>query len=293
MSLRIPEVSKEQIAEARAINYRRTSELRVETLGQARQFVDQVGFCHFWPIKDVEMPSLFHAVAGQVRSVPKEHNDPDLGKCWGWKDQSLGKHWWYYGKLLRKRATFVSLDCLPTFYACSENYGDIHDYLEEYRDGTLSAEAKVIYEALLEQGPLDTVRLRRETQMSAESSKSRFDRALVELQTGLKVLPIGVAETGAWNYSFVYELLQRHFPDLVERARHISRSGAQQKLVQTYLDNVVSVERKVIGQVFHVMRWTSSELDEAVEKLLQDRQIVEITLKETSNKQLATNHLLR
>jgi hypothetical protein len=55
------------------------------------------------------------------------------------------------------------------------------------------AGAKAIYEAPLEHGPLDTVRLRREARMSAESAKSRFDRALVELQVGLKVLPIGVA----------------------------------------------------------------------------------------------------
>lgn len=53
----------------------------------------------------------------------------------------------------------------------------------------MTAEAKVIYEALLEHGPLDTIRLRREAHMSAESAKSHFGRALMELQVGLKVLP--------------------------------------------------------------------------------------------------------
>ena len=60
-------------------------------------------------------------------------------------------------------------------------------------------EAKTIYEAILENGPLDTVRLRRETRLSAESAKSRFGRALMELQVGLKLLPIGVARTSAWD----------------------------------------------------------------------------------------------
>ena len=41
---------------------------------------------------------------------------------------------------------------------------------------------------------------------------------------GLKILPIGVAEAGAWNYAFVYEILQRHFPDLPEQAQPIKRS---------------------------------------------------------------------
>ena len=76
----------------------------------------------------------------------------------------------------------------------SENYGSLDDYLQEYADGLMTADAKAIYEVLLEHGPLNTIRLRREARMSAESAKSRFGRALVELQVRLKVLPIGVAE---------------------------------------------------------------------------------------------------
>jgi hypothetical protein len=94
----------------------------------------------------------------------------------------------------------------------------------------MTAEAKAICEASLEHGPLDTVRLRREARMSAESAKSRFDRALVELQVGLKVLPIGVAEAGAWRYAFVYEIVQRYLPDLPEQARPIGRGEARRQV---------------------------------------------------------------
>lgn len=54
-----------------------------------------------------------------------------------------------------------------------------------------AVQTHAIYEAILENGPLDTVRLRREARMSANgnavsaSAKSRFDWALVELQVGL------------------------------------------------------------------------------------------------------------
>ena len=54
--------------------------------------------------------------------------------------------------------------------------------------------------------------------MSAESAKSRFDRALVELQVVLKIVPTGVAEEGAWNYAFTCELLQCWFPGIPARA---------------------------------------------------------------------------
>jgi hypothetical protein len=273
-------------------NYRRTPERRLRTVEEARAFVDEVGFCHFWPIKGAELPNLFHAIAGRVRPVPMEHGDPDISKCWGWKDQSLGKRWWYYGKLLRRRATLVSLDVLPAFYACTENYGDLLDYLEEYRAGTMTAEAKWIYDALLEYGPLDTIRLRREARMSAESAKSRFDRALVELQVGLKVLPIGVAEVGAWNYAFTYELFQRWFPEVPEQARAIKRSEARRVLVQRYLDNVVAADRKMIAKVFHVLKWTSRELDRTIAALLEEGKIQEVQVKGMKQLQLVPTTFL-
>lgn len=282
----------DEIERRREFNYRRTPERRVRTIEEARAFVEEVGFCHFWPIKGVELPNLFHAIAGRVRPVPMEHDDPDISKCWGWKDEALDKRWWYYGKFLRRRATLISLKELPYFYALSENYGDLSDYLEEYRAGMLTAEAKRIYEALLEHGPLDTIRLRREAHMSAESAKSRFDRALVELQVGLKVLPIGVAEAGAWRYAFIYEIVQRHFPDLPERARQITRSEARCSLVLQYLDNVVAADRKMISKVFHVLKWTPTELDRTIATLLREDKIREVQVKGVKHSQLVSTRAL-
>lgn len=271
-------ITLEWITEQRAYRYHRTSDRCVQTIQDARAFVDEIGFCHFWPIKNVEMPNLLHAIAGQVRPVPAEHNDPDGSRCWGWKDQSLGKRWWYYAKLLRRKATLVSLDLLPSFYACSRNFGGLDDYLHEYKDGTLTSEAKQIYEALLEHGPVHTIRLRKEAHMSADSAKSRFERALTELQIGLKVLPIGIAQAGAWRYAFIYEIVQRHFPDLPHRARQIKRSEARRKLVLTYIDNVVAVERSAIRRVFHVLDWTPTELDRTLATLIDQEAIYKTQL---------------
>ena len=266
-------LSQDQVLTRRNLRYRRTLDRRLQTVEDARAFVQEVGFCHFWPIKGVEMPNLFHAIAGQARAVPNAHDDPDLSKCWGWKDGALGQRWWYYGKLLRRKATLVSLQLLPYFYACSPNFGGLDDYLQEYRDGKLTVEAKQIYEALLKHGPLHTVRLRKEARMSAESAKSRFDRALTELQVGFKVLPIGVAEAGAWRYAFVYDIVQRHFPDLPGKARQIKRSEARKVLVSQYLDNVVAAERDMIRKVFHVLNWTTKELDRTIAALCGDNAI--------------------
>jgi hypothetical protein len=162
----------------------------------------------------------------------------------------------------------VSLDVLPSFYASSRNFGELDDYMQEYRAGTLTSEAKNIYEALLKHGPLHTIQLRKEAHMSADSAKSRFDRALTELQIGLKVLPIGVAEAGAWRYAFVYEIVQRHFPDLPQKARQLKQSKARRNLVLRYVDNVVATDRPTIERVFHILDWIPSALDRTIETLI-------------------------
>ena len=97
----------------------------------------------------------------------------------------------------------ISFDLLPCFYALSENYGAYEeDYLTLYEQGRLTSEAKAIYEALLDKGRLDTVELRRHTHMSSPASEGRFNRALTDLQTDFKILPVGVTQSGAWHYAF-------------------------------------------------------------------------------------------
>jgi len=56
---------------------------------------------------------------------------------------------------------------------------------------------------------MDTVALRRKVGLSSKESKYRFERALLELQADMKILPTGVAEAGAWNYAFIYDIVPR------------------------------------------------------------------------------------
>ncbi|MGH2592067.1 MAG: AlkZ-related protein [Anaerolineae bacterium] len=262
-------VSKAKLTRARDLRYRRKPSLRLKTPADAVRFVNELGFCFLWPITGVEMPSLWAAVAGD-RPVADEHDDPGH-VTWGWKDQSLDKRWWHYAKLLRGKATLVSLDTLPYFYALSENFGGPDDYLEEYRAGRLSIEAKTIYEVLRDGGAMDTVRLRREARMSADSSKTRFEKALTDLQKGLKILPVGVAEAGAWRYAFVYELVDRWFPDLPASARTIARTQARVTLVRRYVGNVIAIAPAAVTRLWG---WRKDETEAAIAHLVESGEIV-------------------
>ena len=258
-------LTKHDLIDAREVRYRRRMNLRVTTKEQAIDFVNDVGFCFLFPIQGVEMPSLWDAIAGRVMKTTNKHTGYEIERTWGWKDDSLDKKQWYYGKLLRHKATLVGLKFLPNFYALSENYGDYeHDYLEEYRLGQMTAEAKQVYEAVLKHGALDAVRLRRESRLSSEANKGRFDKALTDLQVGLKVLPVGIAPVGAWRYAFIYELLPRWLPDIPDRARKIGRAEARRKVLDQYLRNVIGISIPSAARVFG---WPIKETQQTAEAL--------------------------
>jgi len=264
-----------QILRLRDAVWRRRRELRLRSPAEARRFVKKMGYCLFWPAHGVEMPNLLQAIAGNARPLSSGYDDPAIGKSWNWKDDSLDKRWWYYGKLLRKRATLVSFDLLPAFYALSENYGDPQDYLIDYQEGRLSAEAKAVYEALLEQGPLDTVRLRQEARLAGTQAKARFERALRELQSNLKILPTGVAEAGAWRYAFIYDLVDRWFPGLPEQARPITTRQARRMILGAHVRHLVAVERRHAGSA---LGWRPADVESTLQRMFEDGDLVQIEL---------------
>ena len=255
----------ERLQTYRAATYHLRPELRVTTKEQAVDFVDERGFVYFWPIKDVTMPSLWAAVAGD-RPVPDEHDDPGH-VTWRWKDEMLGARRWHYAKVLRKKATFIALGVVPTFYALSENYGEPEeDYLLQYQEGRMTFEAKTVYETLLKEGPLDSLSLRKAARLASKESDSRFNRALEMLQGDFKVLPTGVSQAGAWKYAFIYDLVHRFYPDLPDRARPIRQAEARRALAELYLRSVGIAQTRDFNMLFG---WTKPDTEAAITALVQ------------------------
>ena len=237
----------------------------ITTRDEAVAFVNERGFVYFWPIRAVLLPSLWVAVAGD-RPVADEHDDPGH-VTWGWKDSLLGSRAWYYGKVLRKKSTMIAMQAVPYFYALSENYGSPEeDYLTLYEQGRLTIESKAVFEALLAEGPLDTIALRRASRMTSKDSDSRFNKALADLQADFKIIPVRVAQAGAWNYAFVYDLVHRVYPDLPEQARFIGELDARQKLAELYLSSVGAAQLRDLTKLFG---WRPAEAEGVVEHLLR------------------------
>lgn len=257
----MPMLTLDRIQEYRAETYCLRG--RFTRREQAVAFVNERGFVYFWPIKEVPLPSLWVAAAGD-RPVADKHDDPGH-VTWGWKDELLGKRVWYYAKVLRKRATFISLAVLPFFYALSENYGEPEkDYLLQYDAGRMTFEAKSVYETLLTEGPLDTISLRKAARLTSKASDSPFNRALETLQADFKIVPIGVAQAGAWKYAFIYECLHQYHPELAEQARPIRQAAARRKLVELYLRSVGAAQPRDLALLFG---WPRGEITAAVDAL--------------------------
>lgn len=238
---------------------------RLKTKDEAIDFVKERGFIYFWPIKEVLLPSLWVAVAGD-RPIADKHDDPGH-ITWSWKDSSLGTHDWYYAKVLRKKATLIAMDVVPYFYALSENYGDPEgDYLALYEQGCLSQEAKVIYEVLLYEGAADTIRLRVATRMTNRESESRFNRALAELQSDFKVIPVAVTQAGSWHYAFSYDLVFRHYPEIIEQARFITPRQARLKLIELYIRSLGAV---TINDIVRLFQWQTNQVLQDIQTLAE------------------------
>jgi len=258
----LPTVSPARLRAYRARTFRLTRSLRLRTPEQAVRYVNERGFVFFWAIEGIDLPSLWTAVAGD-RPVASEHDDPGH-VTWGWKDEQLGRRRWFYGKLLRGKSMMVSLQTLPCFYALSDRLGDLDDFELAYESGRLSREARAVADVLLQHGAQHTVALRRLARLSSEASKAPFDKAISDLQRGLWVLPIGVAEAGAWRYAFIYELVDRWFPAAAQKARRITRGEAQRHLAKLYLDSVGTAAPSALRKLF---RWPAPEVEAALQAL--------------------------
>ncbi len=265
----MPTLDLKKLNSHRVRTFRLPPSPRVTSPKAALEFVNTRGFIYFWPIKGIDLPSLWTAVAGN-RVVADKHDDPGH-VTWGWKDNALGKKTWYYAKILRHKATMISLDIAPYFYALSENYGSPEeDYLFAYEEGRLTQAAKQVYEALLKEGMLNTIDLRRAAKLT-NAKESEFNKALEVLQSDFKILPVGVSDAGAWKYSFIYEIVTRHYPDLQEKARFIGEGQARTKVAELYFNSVGAAQERDVSKLFG---WQKELTARTIAGLVEKRKLI-------------------
>jgi hypothetical protein len=79
----MPTLDLKKLNSHRAKTYRLSPFSRVHSPKAAREYVNERGFIYFWPIKGIDLPNLWTAVAGN-RVVADKHDDPGH-ITWGWR----------------------------------------------------------------------------------------------------------------------------------------------------------------------------------------------------------------
>jgi hypothetical protein len=224
----------------------------VKTAGDAVRFIDAAGFCVLFPVKNVPLPSLYHAMA---RRIPITW-DKYTAKLWEWKDELPRRRRAFYAKYFKSRGTFISLKMLPHFLATRESAAGPGAAADFYAAGRISEGARRIWEALAAEGPLATLELRRVCEMEGTAGNPRFKRAMLELQCLLIVTHFGTAqESEAWA-SNRFELVSRAFPKQFEQARRITPVTARTVLARKYRS---MYPRATLMQVARLFGWSKTE----------------------------------
>lgn len=258
----------------RGPRYRLSVDLKVGTRHEAVRFINQAGIVLLFPGEGLPLPDLWSAINGYERKLPKHHHDSALSKTWDWKDTIPARKEAWYGKLVRGKPALVSLDDLPAIYALSNNYGELDDYLEAYSDGLLSKEGKDVYEALLENGPMPTSELRKKVGMGGGGDNARrFERAIAELQTDLKIVKSGISDSNRWKYCYIYDLLVRWMPTLGEKARAYNTRTAMRHLIRRYLEVSVAGQIALFPRLFG---WDPGVTERVVNEMLADGSLEQI-----------------
>ena len=228
----------------------------IRTASDAVRFIDHVGFCLLFPVKNVALPSLYYVMA---RRIPITW-DKYTAKLWEWKDELPRRRRAFYAKYFKGRGTFISLKFLPHFLAMRESAAAPQNAEQFYAAGRIALGARVIWQALAEQGSLATLELRHACKMDTKAGNARFKKAMLELQCLLLVTHSGAEqETDAWA-SNRFELVARAFPEQVEQARKISPKAARTTLALKYRSLYPAAP---VMQIARLFGWSRAEAEAA------------------------------
>jgi hypothetical protein len=215
----------EQFEEHRDEHWCREGTRQVQTVLDAEQFIEHVGFASCLTDSRRPGPSLYVAVCGRRDAVMPRNvqTDEEASLTWGLKDQTMSRGRMYYAKLARGRAMFLAPRMIPHFHA-------IWGVRRAEEPRRLSRNARAVLHVLRREWEMGTADLRNE---SGVRGRTAFTRALDELQAGMIVVPSEVLYQPTFTY--VWTLGVGRFPDAL-RAR-MNRDVALKEIARCFLNS--------------------------------------------------------
>jgi hypothetical protein len=229
---------------------------KLRTLDEAAAFVDGAGMCLLFACRDIPLPKLYDCAADGVN-------------WWPWKDLLQEKKLAYGGRIVRRKATLVSMELLPAFYAVYQTGGGYAMYEEEYYWGRLGELANRVAEHLDRNGPTPTDVLRRAVVPSGKQHTRSFHAALLELQSKFKVVTVGLEDRG-WGVRAL-DLFVNWVPEKIDRrAERMERREALKSILEAFVSTAGAVPEAAAARAFG---WHSAEALAAVDSLIESGRI--------------------
>src|SRR5438132_4472137 len=238
---------------------------RVRNADQLVAMVDELGFCFaFTDSGDVPIPACFDHLS-------TNDTDRKWGWMWGWKDELAEAKRLYYGRLLVKKPTFVSMKMLPIFYATFGRAGEPDDHLDDVRAGRLSEVARRVIEFLAQRGETQTKRMRGELGITSPEGRLQYAKAVDELQRLMYVARVRAVGEGREDYNYTYDLFVRRYPETVRAAERASSADAMSALLAHLLGLSGGVTERQVTKLFD---WSEDRVAHVARRLEMKKALV-------------------
>lgn len=252
------------LAEHRA---RITQQHRVRNADQLVKMVDALGMCFaFTPAEGLPIPACFDHLS-------TSDDDRKWGWMWGWKDELAEEKRLYYGPILARKPTFVSMRLLPVLYATSGRAGEPDDHLEDVRSGRISDIGRRIIEFVAQKGESQTRRMRAELGITSKEGRTQYDRALDEVQRLMYVARVKAVGEGREDYNYTYDLFVRRYPEVVKAAEPMSSADARARILERAVGLAGALTTRQAAKLFD---WGDVPLHRAAERLAAERALVQL-----------------
>ena len=166
------------------------------------------------------------------RNVQK---DPESRLTWAIKDEVMRRGRCFYGKLIKGHATFITPRLLPFFNA-------LWGVPQRMEKTVLSADALAILKIMRREWEMATRDLREETGIK---DRARFDRAMLQLQKTLKIIPSDVLYEPAFTY--IWSIPEARFHEQLQEK--VKRERALKEIARAYLTGAGMTVRGELARV--------------------------------------------
>jgi hypothetical protein len=213
----------EEVEAFRDHTWRRDPERRLRDVYAAERFVQDVGFCLVLTDSRRPGPSLYTAVCGRREThMPKNvQKDPESNLTWTIKDELMRRGRCFYGKVLKGHATLIATELIPSFNA-------LWGVPRKKESVTFAADAQRVLKTLRKEWEMGTRDLR---EASGVVDRRRFNKAMVQLQRALKVIPSEVLYEPTFTY--IWSVTEARFAEQVKET--VTREEALKEIARAYL----------------------------------------------------------